>query len=176
MGLWVMDQAAAQVIERLIAPSVDAAGYDLVQIRFLQAGSQTLQVMVERKDRRPISVEDCGEISRMISTILDVEDPVPGSFLLEVSSPGIDRPLVRLDDYTRFAGFEAKIEAERSIGGQRRFQGRLKGVEGEAVLIDCDDVDERKPVEIPFADIRRAVLVLTDDLIAAAQDEQQMQG
>ena len=171
-----MDQAAAQVIERLIAPSVDAAGYDLVQIRFLQAGSQTLQVMVERKDRRPISVEDCGEISRMISAILDVEDPVSGSFQLEVSSPGIDRPLVRLDDYTRFAGFEAKIEAGRSIGGQRRFQGRLKGVEGEAVLIDCDDVNEQKPVEIPFADIRRATLVLTDELIAAAQDEQQMQG
>jgi len=170
-----MDQAAAQVIERLIAPSVDAAGYDLVQIRFLQAGSQTLQVMVERKDRRPISVEDCGEISRMISGILDVEDPVPGTYHLEVSSPGIDRPLVRLDDYIRFAGLEAKIEAERSIAGRRRFQGRLRGVAGEAVLIDCDDGDEPKPVEIPFADIRRAMLVLTDELIAAAEDEQQMQ-
>ena len=90
MSLWVMDQAAARVIERLIAPSVDAAGYDLVQIRFLQAGSQTLQVMVERKDRRPISVEDCGEISRMISAILDVENPVSSSFLLEVSSPVVD--------------------------------------------------------------------------------------
>lgn len=170
-----MDQAAAQEIERLIAPSVEAAGYDLVQIRFLQGNGETLQVMAERKDRRPISVQDCGEISRMISGILDVEDPFPGAYHLEVSSPGIDRPLVRLDDYIRFAGFEAKIEAGRSIAGRRRFQGRLKGVAGEAVLIDCDDRDEPKPVEIPFADIRRAMLVMTDELVAAAEDEQQMQ-
>ena len=170
-----MDQAAAQEIERLIALSVDAAGYELVQVRYLQAGGQTLQVMVERKDRRPILVEDCGEISRLISGILDVADPISGSYQLEVSSPGIDRPLVRLDDYVRFAGFEAKIEAERDIAGRRRFQGRLKGVAGEAVLIACDDVDEQMPVEIPFADIHRAMLVMTDELIAAARDEQQMQ-
>lgn len=171
-----MDQAAILDIERLIAPSVEAAGYDLVQVRFLQEGGRTLQVMVERKDRRPVSVEDCTEVSRMISALLDVEDPVQGAFLLEVSSPGIDRPLVRLEDYVRFAGFEAKIEAGRAIDGRRRFHGRLKGVDGEAVLIDCGRVDEPRTVEIPFAEIRRAMLVLTDELIAASLAEQQAQG
>ena len=171
-----MDQATIGDIERQIAPSVEAAGYDLVQVRFMREGGRTLQVMVERKDRRPVSVEDCTEVSRMISALLDVEDPVPGAFLLEVSSPGIDRPLVRLEDYVRFAGFEAKIEAGRAIEGRRRFHGRLKGVAGEAVLIDCDHVDETRPVEIPFADIRRAMLVLTDELIAASLAEQQTQG
>ena len=171
-----MDQATNHDIERLIAPSVDAAGYDVVQVRLMQEGGRTLQVMVERKDRRPVSVEDCTGISRMISALLDVEDPVSGSFVLEVSSPGIDRPLVRLEDYVRFAGFEAKIEAGRTIEGRRRFLGRLKGVAGEAVLIDCGNGDETRPVEIPFADIRRAMLVLTDELIAASLAEQQTQG
>ena len=171
-----MDGAAIQQIERLIAPSVEAAGYDLVRVRFLREGGRTLQVMVERTDRRPVSIEDCTEVSRMISALLDVEDPVPGAFLLEVSSPGIDRPLVRLEDYVRFAGFEVKIEAGRAIEGRRRFHGRLKGIEGEVVLIDCGHVDETRTVEIPFVDIRRAMLVLTDELIAASRAEQQAQG
>ena len=160
-----MDQAAILDIERLIAPSVEAAGYDLVQVRFLQEGGRTLQVMVERKDRCPVSVEDCTEVSRMISALLDVEDPVQGAFLLEVSSPGIDRPLVRLEDYVRFAGFEAKIEAGRAIDGRRRFRGRLLGVDGDTVRIALGDAGE---AALPLAAIREAKLMLTDDLIRAS--------
>jgi ribosome maturation factor RimP len=104
-----------------------------------------------------------------VSALLEVEDPVPGSYILEVSSPGIDRPLVRLDDYARFAGFEAQLETQRPVDGKRRFRGRIKGVEGESVRLDCGGEE----AAVPFGEIRSASLVLTDDLIEAAQREAQ---
>lgn len=157
-----MDQAAE--IERLIAPSVDAAGYDIVRVRFMGDKRPTLQIMAERKDRQPVTVDDCAGISRLVSAVLDVEDPVSGSYVLEVSSPGIDRPLVRIDDYARFAGFEARVETSHPINGRRRFRGRLKGVDAGNVLLELEGTE----AEIPFAAIRRGALVLTDDLIAAS--------
>ncbi len=161
-----MDQGSD--IERLIAPSVEAAGYDIVRVQFMGEDGETLQVMAERSDRKRVTVADCAKISRLISAILDVEDPVKRAYVLEVSSPGIDRPLVRLEDYTRFAGFEAKVETARLIDGRRRFRGRLKGVTEGRVLMALDGT----AAEIPFAEIRRGVLVLTDDLIAASVGEQ----
>lgn len=160
-----MDQAAE--IERLIAPSVEAAGYEIVRVRFLGANEQTLQVMAERMDRKPVSVDDCANLSRLVSAILDVEDPVASSYTLEVSSPGIDRPLVRIDDYTRFSGFEAKVETRHPIDGRRRFRGRLNGVSAGNVVLALDGLD----TEIPFTEIRQGTLVLTDDLIAASITE-----
>jgi ribosome maturation factor RimP len=124
--------------------------------------------MAERKDRRRVTVDDCAAISRLISPILDVADPVAGEYDLEVSSPGIDRPLVRLADYERFAGFEAKVETAIAVNGRRRFRGRLRGVENEQVVLDCDD----EAVALPIGDIRQASLVLNDELLAAAQEEQ----
>ena len=161
------DAAGAAAIERLIEPAIEAAGFEIVRVQFMGANGQTLQIMVERQDRRQITVDDCAEISRLVSAILDVEDPVPGTYVLEVSSPGIDRPLVRLGDYERFAGFEARIETVRPIDGRRRFGGRLKGVRDTDVLIECDG----EVRDLPFAEIRRAALELTDELIAAAQRE-----
>ncbi len=161
-----MDQATD--IEHLISPSVEAEGYDLVRVQFMGDNGDILQVMAERKDRRSVTVEDCADISRLVSAILDVEDPIVRSYVLEVSSPGIDRPLVRMEDYTRFAGFEAKVETARPIDGRRRFRGRLKGVSEGSVLMALDGTE----AEIPFAEIRRGVLVLTDDLIAASISEQ----
>ena len=161
------DQAA--LIENLIEPSIAAAGYELVRVRFMGGGGKTLQVMVERQDRRPITVDDCAEVSRLISTLLEVEDPVPSSYVLEVSSPGIDRPLVRIGDYSRFLGFEAQIETGRQINGQRRFRGRIEGVKGELVKLDCSG----NKADIPFDEIQNASLILTDDLIEAAQREAQ---
>lgn len=160
-----MDQTAE--IEHLIAPSVAAAGYDIVRVQFMGDNGRTLQVMAERKDRRPLKVGDCADISRLISAVLDVEDAVPESYVLEVSSPGIDRPLVRIEDYARFAGFEAKVETSRPVDGRRRFRGRLKGVAAGSIVITQDGAD----AEIPFAEIRRGALVLTDDLIAASLNE-----
>ena len=113
------DQTA--FIENLIEPSIAAMGFELVRVQFIGGGGNTLQVMVERQDRQPINVDHCAEVSRLISTLLEAEDPVANAYVLEVSSPGIDRPLVRIDDYARFLGFEARIETDGQVNGQRRF-------------------------------------------------------
>lgn len=165
MNVGTQEQASA--VSQLVEPSVIAMGYDVVCVRFTGPGAKTLQVMVERRDRRPISVDDCADVSRQISMLLEVEDPVPDSYVLEVSSPGIDRPLIRPDDYARFAGFEAKIEVNESHAGRRKLQGRIRGVEPKAVRLECDG----RETSVPFAEIRAASLVLTDDLIEAAQRE-----
>ncbi len=149
-------------IQDLFAPSLEALGYEVVRVAMSGGGpSRTLQVMAERKDRRTMTVEDCAEVSRVLSALLDVEDPIQGSYTLEVSSPGIDRPLTRPEDYTRFAGSEARIETRAPIEGRKRFRGRLKGLEDERVLMDV----ENSAVAIPLSQIERAKLVLTDDLI-----------
>jgi ribosome maturation factor RimP len=158
-------QDQASTVGQLVEPSVNAMGYDIVCVRFTGPNATTLQVMVERHDRRPITVEDCAKVSRQASMLLEVDDPIPDSYVLEVSSPGIDRPLFRPDDYVRFAGFEAKIEVDKLIDGRRKFQGRIRGFENEAVRLDCGG----RETTVPFAEIRAASLVLTDDLIEAAQ-------
>jgi ribosome maturation factor RimP len=152
-------------IDELIAPALADMGYELVQVRYMRAGRLTLQVMVERRDRVPMTVEDCAEASRAISAILDVADPIEDAYTLEVSSPGIDRPLVRAEDYDRFRGFEARIETEAPIDGRRRFKGVLEGVEGDAVRLLLPE----GAVRLPLAGIRKAKLVLTDALIEAVQ-------
>lgn len=156
-----MDQRIAELVE----PALNAMGYDLVRVRLSGARNPTLQVMAERNDRTEITVDDCAEISRNISAILDAEDPVPGSYTLEVSSPGIDRPLVRLPDFERFAGFEAKVESRVPVGGRRRFRGKLAGVEKGCIRIAVHD----DTYIVPFEDVQRAKLVLTDELIAASR-------
>lgn len=160
--------AAIPQIERLIEPSVRALGFHLVRARLTGRNPPTLQVMVERVDGGigdgGITVDDCAEVSRTVSAILDVEDPIKGGYQLEVSSPGIDRPLVRLEDYRRFAGHEAKIEMHGMIGGRKRFRGTLAGIDGD--LVKIDQVGDEGISELPFGDIVAAKLVLTDALIA----------
>jgi ribosome maturation factor RimP len=156
----------ANEISRIIEPSLEAMGYRLV--RLMQTGGlkrPTLQGMAERRDDAPMTVEDCAEISRSVSALLDVADPIAGAYLLEVSSPGIDRPLVRPEDYDRFAGFDARIELDEPVDGRKRFKGKLLGREGEAVRL----VAESGEVRLPLAGIARAQLILTDELIALAQ-------
>jgi ribosome maturation factor RimP len=138
-------------------------GYRVVRVAFTGGKRATLQVMAERADDRPMTVEDCAELSRNISALLDVADPIASSYLLEVSSPGIDRPLVRPEDYARFAGFEAKLELNGTRDGRRRFRGRIVGYEDEAVKIALG----ADTVALPFREITRARLVLTDALLAA---------
>jgi ribosome maturation factor RimP len=152
-------------ITRLIEPTLLAMGYELVRVQF--GGGQyrpTLQIMAERADRQAMAVEDCTEISRRLSPLLDVEDPLPGSYLLEVSSPGIDRPLTRKSDYERFAGFEAKLETKAPIDGRKRFRGRLIGLEGDQVRL----AEEGSETSLPLEQINKARLLLTDALIAAS--------
>ena len=126
-----MGQDKAAAVERLIAPSLNAAGYEIVRVAFVGGPNGALQIMIERSDRRPLSVDDCVDVSRTVSALLDVEDSIAGPYTLEVSSPGIDRPLTRPEDFTRFAGFEAKLETRAPIDGRKRFRGRLLGLEGD---------------------------------------------
>jgi ribosome maturation factor RimP len=152
-------------IAGLIEPSLDAMGYRLVRVSFLGARGSTLQIMAERRDDAAMTVEDCADISRSVSALLDVANPIEDAYTLEVSSPGIDRPLVRLEDYDRFAGFEARIETAAPVDGRKRFRGRLLGRDGERVRL----VGDAGEVALPFAVIARAKLVITDDLIAAVR-------
>jgi ribosome maturation factor RimP len=151
-------------IAQMIEPSLATMGYRLVRVLLTGGRQASLQVMAERLDEAPMSVEDCALISRSISAILDVADPVPGAYSLEVSSPGIDRPLVRPEDYDRFAGFEARVELSAPIDGRRRFRGRLVGTTDGAVRLKTPNGEARLPLDA----IARAKLVLTDELIAAA--------
>ena len=150
-------------IADLIGPSVEALGYELVRVTLAGSQRKVLQIMAEPQDGRIMSVEDCARVSRAISAILDVEDPISGAYSLEVSSPGIDRPLTRPKDYDRFKGHEAKIETHEPVEGRKRFKGILKGVEGDAVKIDSEGAE----LALPFNQIAKAKLVLTDALIAA---------
>jgi ribosome maturation factor RimP len=157
---------SAEDIVSIIEPSLEAMGYRLVRVAFLGARRATLQVMAERIDDAPMTVDDCTEISRSVSALLDVADPIAGAYTLEVSSPGIDRPLTRPEDYDRFAGFEAKIELGRPLDGRKRFRGRILGR-----VPDATDfvrlVDDAGEVRLPLADIAKAKLVITNDLLAA---------
>lgn len=154
----------AKSIETLIAPSLEAMGYRVLRAAFTGGGKRaTLQVMAERADAAAMSVDDCSLVSQTVSALLDVADPIPDSYLLEVSSPGIDRPLIHREDYQRFAGFEAKVELHAPLAGRRRFRGRLLGVDGDAVKMNLGS----EVVQLPLAGITRAKLVLTDELLAA---------
>ena len=153
-----------QRVEALASPMVEQMGFELVRVQFQGQQRPTLQVMAERKDGLPMTVEDCASISRSLSALLDVENPIDGAYVLEVSSPGIDRPLTRPKDFAAWAGFEARIEADQPIDGRRRFKGNLLGLDGDGrVGIET----ETGPVHIPLQAVKAAKLVLTDHLIAA---------
>ncbi|MDR3440429.1 ribosome maturation factor RimP [Telmatospirillum sp.] len=157
-------------ISALVAPSLDAMGYELVRVLLQGRTNLTLQIMAERCDRQPMTVDDCAEISRSISAVLDVEDPITGAYTLEVSSPGIDRPLTRPQDFDRFAGFEAKIETKEPVEERKRFRGQVLGLneQGQVRL-----VVEAHEIVVAQANIKSAKLVLTDALIAAVTKEQE---
>jgi len=159
-------------IEQLIAPTLESMGFGLVRLRLLGGSTQTLQVMIERLNSAArdelgdggITADDCAEASRAISALLDVEDPIPSAYMLEVSSPGIDRPLTRLADFRRFAGHELRLEARAPIDGRKRFKGALRGIDGDRVLIALDTGE----IAIPYDNISTAKLVLTDALMEQA--------
>lgn len=144
-------------------------GYEVVRVQISGGQRSVLQIMAERADGAPMTVEDCADISRSVSALLDVEDPIREAYTLEVSSPGIDRPLTRLKDFERFAGFEARLESRMAIDGRKRFKGMLKGVEDGLVCVDT----EQGPARLEFDNILRAKLVLTDELIRASQEQQE---
>ena len=152
-------------LERLIEPEVKALGYDLVRLAMVGGTSDpTLQVMAERSDTRQLALADCERISRRLSELLDLADPIQGSYRLEVSSPGIDRPLTRLKDYKDWAGFEARLTLAAPHDGRKQFAGELGGLKGELVLIRTRNDESHA---LPFSEISSAKLLLTDKLIKA---------
>lgn len=154
-------------IAELIEPTIHDLGFEIVRVSMAGGQRPTLQVMVEPRAGGPMTVEHCAGLSHAISALLDVSDPIGGSYRLEVTSPGIDRPLVRRADFERFAGFEARLETAEPIAGRRRFRGRLAGVIDDEVCLRLPDGEQR----IPYDAVKKAKLVLTDDLLAAARTE-----
>lgn len=152
-------------LTRLIEPEARALGFDLVRVQMIGGASDpTLQVMAERPDTRQLTIDDCADLSRRLSDMLDAADPIDGAYRLEVSSPGIDRPLTRLKDYADWAGHEARVTLAEPIEARKQFTGALSGTDGETVLMTLKDGTTAR---LPFAGIRTAKLVLTDRLIAA---------
>jgi ribosome maturation factor RimP len=151
-------------LDTLIAPAVEAAGYRLVRLRVKGVNRKTLQVMAERPDGH-MDVDDCAALSRALSEVLESADPISDEYVLEVSSPGIDRPLTAESDFARFAGHEARVELTQGIDGRKRFKGLLMGLDGHDVLIELSDEGETRRVRLPASDIAEAKLVLTDHLI-----------
>ena len=151
-----IDQRMAAIVQ----PALEGMGFELVRLRLMSGKKMTLQIMAEKPDGT-MEVEDCAEVSRTLSAILDVEDPIESEYTLEVSSPGIDRPLTRLTDFDRWEGYEAKLETTDLIEGRRRFKGILCGTEETEVLLEIDE----GTIGLEFDWLSDAKLVLTDDLI-----------
>ena len=151
----------------LLDPVAEAAGYEIVRLRLMGgAERRRLQIMAERPDG-DMNVEDCTRLSRAVSEVMDAADPIAGEYLLEVSSPGIDRPLTRLADFETFEGLEARLETDRMVEGRKRFKGVIAGVEGDDVAVDLDGEDDT--ALIPFAWLSDAKLVLNDALLKRGQ-------
>ncbi|OUS19368.1 ribosome maturation factor RimP [Rhodobacterales bacterium 59_46_T64] len=155
-----MDRRLAEII----TPVIEDMGYELVRVRLMSGKTNILQIMAD-KPEGGIEVDDCAKISTALGAVLDVEDPITDEYALEVSSPGIDRPLTRLKDFDMFEGYEAKIETGELIDGRRRFKGVLAGIEGSEVLINIEDGKETITVGLQFDWLSDAKLVLTDELI-----------
>lgn len=149
-------------IRAIIGSAIKDMGYDIVQIRMMDGGKNaTLQIMAERVDQKEMTVDDCADISRTVSALMDVEDPITTAYRLEISSPGIDRPLVKPEDYVRFMNYEAKIETTLPLDGRKRFKGIIKAADGSKVTVDSGG----SVFEIPLGAVSHAKLVLTDELI-----------
>ena len=163
------DLIAKTAIDRrlaeIVTPAIEGLGFELVRIRLMGGKTNTLQVMVDRPEGG-IEVDDCAKVSTMVSAILDVEDPIEDNYVLEVSSPGIDRPLTRLKDFDMWQGYEARLETSEMIDGRRRFKGILQGIEGDEVLIEIENGAENVTIGLQFDWLNDAKLILTDELIA----------
>ena len=151
-------------IADIVGPVIEDLGFELVRVRLMSGKESTLQIMAQKPDGT-IEVDDCAIISTAVSAVLDVEDPIVDAYTLEVSSPGIDRPLTRLKDFEQWSGYVAKIETTELIDGRRRFKGTLAGTEGDEVLITLDDDADQPTIGLKFDWLSDAKLVLTDELI-----------
>jgi ribosome maturation factor RimP len=162
----VRETGVAARVAAVVEPVIEGIGFRLVRVKVSAQNGTTIQIMAERPDGQ-MSVSDCETVSRAVSPVLDLEEPVSEAYNLEISSPGIDRPLVRRSDFERWADHEAKVELEPPLDGRKRFRGIVRGVEGESVLIEMPDAKdpEARMARVPLDSVADARLVLTDDLI-----------
>lgn len=172
----VSDTVQTDTVLALIEPSLTDLGYEMVRIRLQGDSRPVLQIMIDRTDGADVAVKDCTLVSRTVSALLDVADPIAGAYELEVSSPGLDRPLTRAKDFLSYSGSVAKVELKTAIEGRRRFRGRLLGLEGDVVRMVVPLNAVETEFALPFAAIAKAKLVLTDELLAAAQRDETNQG
>jgi ribosome maturation factor RimP len=161
---FISETGIAAEIAALIEPTLNELGFLLVRVAVSGRNGTTVQIMAERPDGT-MSVEDCADVSRQLSPLLDANDPIAGHYTLEISSPGIDRPLARPSDFVAWAGHEARIETKELVGGRRRFRGILKGLAGDDVEIEVPPDQGGPEVRLPMSVISEARLVLTDELI-----------
>ncbi|MFN3658288.1 MAG: ribosome maturation factor RimP [Pseudolabrys sp.] len=165
----IVEPGLAARVAAVSEPVIEQLGYRLVRVRVSGAEGCTVQIMAERPDGT-LTIDDCEDISRALSPVMDVADPVDRAYRLEISSPGLDRPLVRKSDFERHAGHLVKIEMERPVDGRKRFRGAIAGTEGDAVRLARDDAREGEAADVllPIEDMNEAKLVLTDELVALA--------
>lgn len=154
----------------MLEPVIDGLGYETVRILTIGQANPTLQIMIDKTDGTEITVDDCAKVSRALSEVLDDKDPISDKYNLEVSSPGLDRPLTKLAHFERFAGNEVKIETDTAVENRKRFRGELLGVDGESVVLKMDDAEYK----IPFENISKAKIILTDELLAKWEAEHPM--
>jgi ribosome maturation factor RimP len=165
----ITETGVAAQVASIANPVIEDLGFRLVRVKVSGLNGCTVQIMAERPDGT-MTVEDCEAVSRALSPVLDLEDPVGRAYHLEISSPGIDRPLVRAGDFERWSGYEAKIEMAMPVAGRKRFRGIIRGVEGNTVSLELADAKEGedRSARLPLADIADARLVLTDELVREA--------
>jgi len=163
--------ASVTQLEELIVPTLEDLGYVIVRLQMSGREPVVVQIMIDRLDEKLIDVEDCASVSRAVSAIFDVEDRIEREYTLEVSSPGIDRPLVRKRDFERFAGYEAKVELKYAIENQRRFRGKLLGMVGDDVHLEINHQGENVDIALAFDDIEQAKLLMSDALMEASKKE-----
>ena len=159
-------------LQNMLEPVVAKLGYELVRVLTIGQKNPTLQIMIDRLDDSNITVDDCATVSRAVSELLDEKDPIDGQYSLEVSSPGLDRPLTKIEHFKRFAGYEAKIETLVEVDSRKRFKGCLGETDSQnRIHIDMNGTD----YAIPFDDINKAKLIITDELLAAAAEAQEIE-
>lgn len=150
-------------LQDLLEPVIEGLGYEMVRIMTIGQKNPTLQIMIDRKDGKDITVDDCATVSRKISEVMDEKDPINDQYSLEVSSPGLDRPLTKPEHFKRFLGYETKIETSTEVSGRKRFKGKTLVVDDENnIMVNMDGQE----YVIPFAEISKAKIVLTDELLA----------
>lgn len=156
-------------LQDMLEPVVEGLGYELVRVLTIGLKNPTLQVMIDRKDGTEITVDDCARASRVLSDVLDEKDPIENQYSLEVSSPGIDRPLTKAEHFVRFVGYEAKVETSAPVADRKRFKGIINGVDGENnICLTMEDTEYK----IPFEDVAKAKIIITDELLKKYEEAQ----